>query len=101
MHFTGAIPSLPSKGVHLLLCNDLAGDKVVVDPLFTNTPCVDQPPDHIDQEIPDLYPSFVATRVLVKKAKQTHGMQDIDLTDALIDQSFDGDISNSFFSQPA
>ena len=55
----------------------------------------------IDQEIPDLYTSFVVTRVVVKKAKQTHGMQDIDLTDTLIDQSFNGDISNSLFSQPA
>ena len=35
------------KGVHLLLGNDLAGDKVVVNPLLTNTPCVDQPPDPI------------------------------------------------------
>ena len=51
----GIRPSLPFKGVHLLLGNDLAGDKVVVDPLLTSTPCVDQPPDPIEQEIPDLY----------------------------------------------
>ena len=31
----GIRPSLPFKGVHLLLGNDLAGDKVVVDPLLT------------------------------------------------------------------
>ena len=37
----GIRPSLPFKGVHLLLGNDLAGDKVVVDPLLTSTPCVD------------------------------------------------------------
>ena len=37
----GIIPSLPFKGVRLLLSNELAGDKVVVDPLLTNTPCVD------------------------------------------------------------
>ena len=50
----GIRPSLPFKGVHLLLGDDLAGDKVVVDPLLTRTPCVDQPPDPIEQEIPDL-----------------------------------------------
>ena len=44
----GIRPSLPFKGVHLLLGNDLAGDKVVVDPLLTSTPCVDQPPDPIE-----------------------------------------------------
>ena len=43
----GIRPSLPFKGVHLLLGNDLAGDKVVVDPLLTSMPCVDQPPDPI------------------------------------------------------
>ena len=74
----GIRPSLPFKGVHLLLGNDLAGDKVVVDPLLTSTPCVDQPPDPIEQEIPDLYPSCAVTRAMAKKAKLNHGMQDID-----------------------
>ena len=91
----GIRPSLPFKGVHLLLGNDLAGDKVVVDPLLTNTPCVDQPPDPIEQEIPDLYPSCAVTRAMAKKAKLNHGMQDIDLTDTLIGQSFNNEISNS------
>ena len=48
----GIRPCLPFKGVHLLLDNDLAGDKVVVNPLLTSTTCVDQPPDPIEQEIP-------------------------------------------------
>ena len=48
----GVRPSLPFKGVHLLLGNDLAGDKVVVNPLLTNIPCIDQPSDPIEQEIP-------------------------------------------------
>ena len=91
----GIRPSLPFKGVHLLLGNDLAGDKVVVDPLLTSTPCVDQPPDPIEQEIPDLYPSCAVTRAMAKKAKLNHGMQDIDLTDTLIGQSFNDEISNS------
>ena len=33
---------LPSKGVHLSLDNDLAGDKVVIYPLVTDTPCIDK-----------------------------------------------------------
>ena len=65
----GIRPSLPFKGIHLLLGNDLAGDKVVVNPLLTSTPCVDQPPDPIEQEIPDLYPSCAVTRAMAKKAK--------------------------------
>ena len=35
----GIRPSLPFKGVHELLGNDSAGDKVVVNPLLTSTPC--------------------------------------------------------------
>ena len=91
----GIRPSLPFKGIHLLLGNDLAGDKVVVNPLLTSTPCVDQPPDPIEQEIPDLYPSCAVTRAMAKKAKLNHGMQDIDLTDTLIGQSFNKEISTS------
>ena len=91
----GIKPSLPFKGVHLPLGNDLAGDKVVVDPLLTSTPCVDQLPDPIEQEIPDLYPSCAVTRAMAKKAKQNNGIQDISLADTLIGQSFNDEISNS------
>ena len=52
----GIRQTLPFKGVHLLLGNDLAGDKVVVNPLVTDTPCMGQSPDPIEQELPDLYP---------------------------------------------
>ena len=90
----GIRPSLPFKGVHLLLGNDLAGDKVVVNPLLTNIPCIDQPPDPIEQEIPDLYPSCAVTRAMAKKAKQNDG--DIDLTDTFLGQSFKHEITNSF-----
>ena len=38
----GIRQTLPFKSVHLLLGNDLAGDKVVVNPLVTDTPCMDQ-----------------------------------------------------------
>ena len=91
----GIRPSLPFKGVHLLLGNDLAGDKVVVDPLLTSTHCVDQLPDPIEQDMPDPYPSCAVTRAMVKKANQNNGMQDINLADTLIGQSFNEEISNS------
>ena len=41
----------------------LAGDKVVVDPLVIDTPCTDQSPDPIEQELPDLYPSCAVSHV--------------------------------------
>ena len=86
----GIKPSLPFKGVHLLLGNDLAGDKVVKDPLLTSTPCVNQPP-----EIPDLYPPCAVTRAMAKKANHNYGMQDINLTDTMISQFYKDEILNS------
>ena len=92
---TGLVAVGIRPSFHLLLGNDLAGDKVVVDPLLTSTPCVDQPPDPIEQEIPDLYPSCAVTRAMAKKANQNYGMQDINLADTLIGQSFNDEILNS------
>ena len=79
----GITPSLPFKGVHLLLGNDLAGDKVVVNPLVTDTPNIGQTDDPIEQEIPDLYPSCAVTRAMAKKAILKNSNSDIDLTDTL------------------
>ena len=67
----GIRQTLPFKCVHLLLGNDLAGDKVVVNPLVTDTPCIDRSPNPIEQELPDLYPSCGVTRAMGKKAKLT------------------------------
>ena len=87
--------SLPFKGVDLLLGNDLAGDKVVVNPHLTNTPSEDQLPDPIEQDNPDRYPSCAVTRAKAKKAKLNDGIQDIDLTETFIGQSFHDEISKS------
>ena len=69
----------------------------MVEPLLNSTPCVDQPPDPIEQENPDIYPSCAITRAMAKKAKQNNGMQEIDFADILIGQSFNFEISNSLF----
>ena len=62
----GIRQTLPFKGVQMLLGNDLAGDKVVVNPLVTDTPCMDQSLDPIEQELPDLYPSCAVTRAMAQ-----------------------------------
>ena len=80
----GIKPSLPLKGVHLRLSNDLAGDKVVVNPLVTDTPNIGQTDDPIQQEIPDLYPSCAVTRAMAKKAILKNSNSDIDFTDTFI-----------------
>ena len=59
----GVMHSLPVTGVHVLF----AGDKVVVNPLVTANPSLDQI-DPIEIEIPELYPGCAVTRAMAKKA---------------------------------
>ena len=91
----GITPSLPFKGVHLLLGNDLAGDKVVVNPLVTDRRNIGQTEDPIEQEIPGLYPSGAVTRAMAKKAILKNSNSDIDLTDTFIGQYFNNEIKKS------
>ena len=91
----GITPCLPFKGVHLLLGNDLAGDKVVVNPLVTDTLNIGQIDDPIEQEIPDLYPSCALTRAMAKKAILKNSNSEIDLTDTFIGQYFNNEIKKS------
>ena len=91
----GIKPSLPFKGVHFLLGNDLAGDKVVVNPLVIDSPNIGQTDDPIEQEIPDLYPSCAVTRAMAKKAILKNSNPDIDLTDTFIGQYFNNKIKRS------
>ena len=91
----GITPSLPFKGVHLLLGSDLAKDKVVVNPLVTDTPNIGQTDDPIEHEISDLYPSCAVTRAMAKKAVLKNSNSDIDLTDTFIGQYFNNEIKKS------
>ena len=80
----GIRQTLPFKGVHLLIGNDLAGDKVVINPLVTGTPCMDQSLGPIEQELPDLYPSCAVTRAMAKKTMLTENKSAVDLTVSFI-----------------
>ena len=91
----GITPSLPFKGLHLLLGNDLAGDKVVVNPLVTDTPNISQKDDPIEQKIPDLYPSCAVTRAMAKKVILKNSNSNIALTDTFIGQYFNNEIKKS------
>ena len=46
----GVQSSLPFEGVQLILGNDLAGEKVVVNAIVTDKPCLEQPPDPVEKE---------------------------------------------------
>ena len=61
----------------------------------TDTPCMDQSPDPIEQELPDHYPSCAVTRAMAKKAMLPENQTNIDLTDSFIGQSFKNEITKS------
>ena len=79
----------------MLLGNNLAGDKVVVNSLVTDTPLLDQAPDPIEQEIPDLYPSCAVTRAMAKKSILNNENKDVDLFDTIIGQSFNDQVNKT------
>ena len=67
----------------------------MVNPLVIDMHCIDQSPDTIEQELPELYPSCAVTRAMAKKAMLTENQSDIDLTDSFIGQSFKNEITKS------
>ena len=62
----------------------------MVYPLETDMSCMDQLPDSIEQELPDLYQSCAITRTMAKKAMWTENH-----TDSFICQSFKNKITKS------
>jgi hypothetical protein len=90
----GIIDTLPFDGIQLLLGNDLAGEKVTVNPIVTNKPCSTSISDVIEQEIPNLYPSCAVTRAMVKQQELENSKRDeldssYDLSDTFLTQLFD------------
>ena len=57
----GTRPTLPIKGVSLLLGNDLAGGKVVADPKVTSKPITLVSTEKLEEVIPGIFPSCAVT----------------------------------------
>ena len=63
----GIHPDLPVKGIKLLLGNDLAGDKVMINPCVSSHPCSPEDTDSEIQDSPGLYPICAVTCAMAKK----------------------------------
>ena len=61
----GVRPELPVKGVSMLLGNDLAGDKVLPQPIVTRDPCTEADNDDKSNVI---FPACAVTRSMTRKA---------------------------------
>ncbi|KAJ8023244.1 hypothetical protein HOLleu_35604 [Holothuria leucospilota] len=63
----GVRPTLPVKGISLLLGNDLAGGKVVANAILTDKPCDYNNTERLEKEFPNLFPACAVTRAMSQK----------------------------------
>ena len=88
----GIIDSLPFDGIQLILGKDLAGEKVRVNPILSNTPCSEYIPNTTEQEIPNLSPSCAVTRGISKQQISSDSTADeYELSDTFITRIFDNE----------
>ena len=95
----GVQSSLPFEGVQLILGNDLAGEKVVVNAIVADKPCLEQSPDPVEKAIPGLYPACVVTRAMSKKKESTE--EEVTLADAIIGEALKNKTSRTLVREPA
>ena len=82
-------PSLPFERVRLILGNDLVGDKVVVNGIVIEKPCLEQSPDPVEEKIPSLFSACVVTRAMSKKKENSE--DEITLGDTVIGHVLEGE----------
>ena len=78
----GMRPSLPVEGISLILGNDLAGEKVMVDPRVVEKPREDEETEKLAEKFPGIFPASVVTRSMKAKeeAIKEQGKEEIGLS---------------------
>ena len=78
----GMRPSLPVEGISLILGNDLAGEKVMVDPRVVEKPRDDEETERLAEKFPGLFPASVVTRSMKAKKEviKEQGKEEIGLS---------------------
>ena len=79
----GMRPSLPVEGISLILGNDLAGEKVMVDPRVVEKPRDDEETERLAEKFPGIFPASVVTRSM--KAKKEQGKEEIGLSGTFLE----------------
>ena len=83
----GMRPSLPVEGISLILGNDLAGEKVMVDPRVVEKPRDDENTERLAEKFPGIFPASVVTRSM-KAKKETikeQGKEEIGLSGTFLE----------------
>ena len=78
----GMRPSLPVEGISLILGNDLAGERVMVDPRVVEKPRDVENTERLAEKFPGIFPASVVTRSMKakKEAIKEQGKEEIGLS---------------------
>ena len=85
----GMRPSLPVEGISLILGNDLAGERVMVDPRVVEKPRVNEKTERLAEKFPGIFPASVVTRSMKakKEAIKEQGKEEIDLSGTFLENN--------------
>ena len=80
-------PSLPVEGISLILGNDLAGEKVMVDPRVVEKPRDDEKTEKLPEIFPGIFPASVVTHLMKakKEAIKEQGKEEIGLSGTFLE----------------
>ena len=83
----GMRPSLPVDGISLILGNDLAGEKVMVDSRVVEKPRDDEKTERLAEKFPGIFPASVVTRSMKakKEAIKEQGKEEIGLSGTFLE----------------
>ena len=83
----GMRPSLPVEGISLILGNDLAGEKVMVDPRVVEKPRDDEKTERLAEKFPGIFPASVVTRSMKAKKEviKEQGKEEIGLSGTFLE----------------
>ena len=87
----GMRPCLPVEGISLILGNDLAGERVMVDPRVVEKPRDDENTERLAEKFPGIFPASVVTRSMKAKkaAIKEQGKEEIGLSGTFL-ENIDG-----------
>jgi hypothetical protein len=88
----GVRPTLPIKGISMLLGNDLAGDKVIPDPIVSSKPCLEN-----EEEEQCFFPICAVTRSMAEKISRKETIDTI--KDKTIEHDLGPGLEDSFFTR--
>ena len=83
----GMRPSLPVEWISLILGNDLAGERVMVDPRVVDIPRDDERTERLAEKFPGIFPASVVTRSMKakKEAIKEQGKEEIGLSGTFLE----------------